>query len=64
MAERGSDKHGPRIDDQMKSEVDGVLKGGHPTRAEESHEPEPMVDDEGVPATDPEADRENEGTAQ
>ncbi|TDQ55282.1 hypothetical protein [Actinorugispora endophytica] len=61
MIQRGSDKHGPKIDDQMKHEVDGVIKGGHPTRAHEEHEPEPMVDDEGVPATDPRASREDEG---
>ncbi|GAA3977372.1 hypothetical protein FOF52_18285 [Thermobifida alba] len=53
--ERGSDKHGPRIDEDLKQEVDGALKSGGPTRAREDREPEPLVDDQGVPATDREA---------
>ncbi|MEY9214164.1 hypothetical protein NI17_021145 [Thermobifida halotolerans] len=55
MEERGSDKHGPRIDEDLKEEIDGVLKSGGPTRAEEWREPEPVVDDQGIPATDREA---------
>ncbi|MBV2365102.1 hypothetical protein ACFPZ0_25195 [Streptomonospora nanhaiensis] len=51
--ERGSDKHGPRIDDQLESEVQGVLRGGKPTRVREELEPEPTVTDDGEPATNP-----------
>ncbi|WP_285758322.1 hypothetical protein [Nocardiopsis ansamitocini] len=58
--QRGSDKHSPRLDDQMSSEIDGVLRSGQPTRVHEDLEPEPLVDDDGIPATDPRADRTNE----
>ncbi|KUP96431.1 hypothetical protein [Thermobifida cellulosilytica] len=58
--ERGSNKHGPRIDEELKHEIDGVLKSGGPTRASEDREPEPLVDDRGVPATDREAVRNEE----
>ncbi|GAB3206592.1 hypothetical protein ACQEU5_09680 [Marinactinospora thermotolerans] len=53
--ERGSDKHGPRIDEQMQEEVQGALKANRPTRADEGREPEPLVNDDGRPATDPQA---------
>ncbi|WP_436775898.1 DUF2795 domain-containing protein [Yinghuangia sp. YIM S09857] len=44
--ERGSDKHGPRLDDAMKAEVEGQVRSGHSTRAEEWHEPEPEGEDQ------------------
>ncbi|GAA3730769.1 hypothetical protein [Salinactinospora qingdaonensis] len=54
--ERGSDKHGPKLDDEMESEIQGVLKGKQPTRADEAREPEPTVTEEGESAiADPEA---------
>ncbi|MDD6791309.1 MAG: hypothetical protein PUE00_04025 [Thermobifida fusca] len=53
--ERGSDKHGPRLDESLKHEIEGALKSGGPTRAHEDREPEPLVGDEGIPATDREA---------
>ncbi|GAA1785932.1 MULTISPECIES: hypothetical protein [Streptomonospora] len=53
--ERGSDKHGPKLDDELESEIQGMLKGNKPTRAEEEREPEPVVTDEGESATDPAA---------
>ncbi|NRQ35028.1 DUF2795 domain-containing protein [Nonomuraea sp. NN258] len=40
--ERGSDKHGPRLDDQQKHETEGMVRGGGTTHAEEWKEPEAM----------------------
>ncbi|MDA8369118.1 MAG: hypothetical protein M0026_04540 [Nocardiopsaceae bacterium] len=56
--ERGSSKHGPRVDDQMAGEIEGVVRSGHPTRAQEGREPEPVVNDDGDPAMAPEAEKE------
>ncbi|MUL40436.1 hypothetical protein FZ103_04450 [Streptomonospora sp. PA3] len=53
--ERGSSKHSPKLDDELEGEIQGMLKGNKPTRAEEDHEPEPIVTDDGAPATDPAA---------
>ncbi|MDF5758696.1 DUF2795 domain-containing protein [Spongiactinospora sp. TRM90649] len=39
--ERGSAKHGPRLDDQQKHESEGIVRGGGATHAEEWKEPEP-----------------------
>jgi hypothetical protein len=44
--QRGSDKHGPRVDDQRKREAEGVVRGGGTTRAQEWNEPEPVRDPE------------------
>jgi hypothetical protein len=43
--ERGSDKHGPRQDDRLKAELNGMLgsAGGH---REEWVDPEPPADDD------------------
>ncbi|HEX5741118.1 MAG TPA: hypothetical protein VFY17_06130 [Pilimelia sp.] len=52
--ERGSTKHGPRLDDEMRHEVDGVIKGGlGGGRAEEYREPEPAGDDQPQPHSMP-----------
>lgn len=40
--ERGSAKHGPRLDEQQKHETEGMVRGGGSTHAEEWKEPEPM----------------------
>jgi Protein of unknown function (DUF2795) len=48
MIERGSDKHGPRMDDQLGHEVEPVIRGDGPSRAEEWHDPDPVGSDEGV----------------
>lgn len=45
MAERGSDKHGSELDDQMKHEAESGLKGTKPSHLEESRETEPFTDD-------------------
>lgn len=54
-AERGSAKHGPRLDDQRKHETEGIIRGGGPTRAEEWTQPEPVrdSDEETVPRGHP-----------
>jgi hypothetical protein len=44
--ERGSDKHNPRLDEEMAHEVAGVVQGGHETRAEEWHSAEPPGEDQ------------------
>jgi hypothetical protein len=43
---RESDQHSPREDDELKSEVQGMLKGGGPTHTEEWADPEPPADDD------------------
>jgi hypothetical protein len=43
--ERSSDKHGPLRDDELKKEVEGMVRSGRPTRAEEWHDPEPIEDE-------------------
>lgn len=48
--ERGSDKHGPRVDEQLRHETEGLVRGGHGTHAEEWKTPEPSA--EGQPDAD------------
>lgn len=47
--ERGSDRHGPRLDDAQKHEVEGLLRSGHSTHAEEWKDPEPAGEDQPEP---------------
>ena len=44
--ERGSDKHGQRVDDAMKGETSGIVHGGHDPRAEEWRSAEPAGEDQ------------------
>lgn len=44
--QRCSDLHSPREDDALKADLQGMLKGGGPTRAEEWADPEPPADDD------------------
>lgn len=44
--ERGSGKHSPREDDQLKHELRGTLQGNRSSRAEEWRDPEPPADDD------------------
>jgi hypothetical protein len=53
MAERGNTTHGPHLDDKMKQETQGAVKGNQPAHAEEWRESEPFPDD-----TDPAEVRE------
>lgn len=43
--ERSSDKHGRVLDEEMKKEVEGMLRAGRPTRAEPWRDPEPVEDE-------------------
>ncbi len=45
MAERGSDKHGPELDEQMKQEAEGGIKGVKPSHREEFRQSEPFTDE-------------------
>jgi hypothetical protein len=49
--ERGSDKHSPRLDDALEHEVEGLVRSGRSTHAEEWTDPEPPGEDQ------PEVDR-------
>ncbi|MEU6096354.1 DUF2795 domain-containing protein [Streptomyces sp. NPDC047079] len=44
--QRGSDRLNVHRDDEMKHELQGLLRSGHPTRSEEWHDPEPSADDD------------------
>ncbi|MFF7352385.1 MULTISPECIES: DUF2795 domain-containing protein [Streptomyces] len=44
--QRGSDRLSVHRDDEMKHELQGMLRSGHPTRVEEWHDPEPAADDD------------------
>ncbi|MGN9757427.1 DUF2795 domain-containing protein [Streptomyces sp. SD31] len=44
--QRGSDRLSVHRDDEMKHELQGLLRSGHPTRTEEWHDPEPSADDD------------------
>lgn len=57
--QRTSDKHGPMLDDEMKQEVEGQVRSGRPTRAEEWHDPEP-IEDENTPEQDELIERRRE----
>ncbi|MDT0264883.1 DUF2795 domain-containing protein [Streptomyces sp. DSM 44915] len=46
MQQRGSDQYSPRRDDEMKHELQGMLRGERPSRAEEWRDPEPAADDD------------------
>jgi hypothetical protein len=48
--ERG-DRHGPRLDEALAHETEGLVRSGHGTRAEEWRDPEPSGEDQ------PDADR-------
>jgi hypothetical protein len=44
--ERGSSKHGPRVDEELEHELEGTVRANRPTRAEEWRDPEPPADDD------------------
>ncbi|EPD67466.1 MULTISPECIES: DUF2795 domain-containing protein [Streptomyces] len=44
--QRGNDRLSVHRDEEMKHELQGLLRSGHPTRAEEWHDPEPVADDD------------------
>ena len=45
-----STKHSPRVDEELEHEIQGMVRGGHSTRAEEWRDPEPVA--EGEPDVD------------
>ena len=63
--ERGSSKHGPRLDDEMEHEVRGMVQGkpGGGGRVEEWHDPEPSGEDQPEVANLPEPDEDRPGGA-
>lgn len=44
--QRGSDRLSAHRDDEMKHELQGLLRSGHPTRTEEWNDPEPSAEDD------------------
>ncbi|MFC8435440.1 DUF2795 domain-containing protein [Streptomyces sp. NPDC057253] len=44
--QRGSDRLSRHRDDEMKHELQGLLRSGHSTRSEEWNDPEPTADDD------------------
>ena len=44
--ERGSDKHGPRMDDALAHEVEGTVSAGRSSRGEAWRDPEPSGEDQ------------------
>lgn len=44
--DRGSTKHGFRLDEQLEHEVEGSMRGGHSTHAQEWKDPEPSGEDQ------------------
>jgi len=64
MAERGSDKHGPALDEEMKHEVQGMVQGRpQPTHVEEWRQTESLDDGEGGTAQTAAADAAEETEA-
>jgi hypothetical protein len=43
--QRGSDKHGPREDEQLQHETEGLVRSGHATHAEQWRDTEPISPD-------------------
>jgi Protein of unknown function (DUF2795) len=46
MSEQRSGKYGPREDEMLAAETEGLVRSGHSTRAEEWRDPEPSAEDE------------------
>ncbi|MDG4863166.1 DUF2795 domain-containing protein [Streptomyces sp. T-3] len=44
--QRGSDRLNVHRDDEMKHQLQGLLRSGHSTRTEEWHDPEPAAEDD------------------
>ncbi|MEU1513434.1 DUF2795 domain-containing protein [Streptomyces sp. NPDC005811] len=44
--QRGSDRLSVHRDEEMKHELRGLLRSGHPTRSAEWHDPEPPAEDD------------------
>lgn len=60
--QRGSDKHGPRKDDALARDFEGMIRGTGPTHPEEWKDPEPLPGDDPVLNTRlPAVDRDDSG---
>ena len=44
--ERGSDKHSPLVDNELKHETEGLIRSGRGTHAQEWKDPEPSGEDQ------------------
>lgn len=55
--ERGSTKHGPRLDDEMVHETEGMLRSGQVNRAEPHRETEAVLPEEDEPLGQPDESR-------
>lgn len=53
IMQRGSEKLSTIRDDEAKHELEGLLRSGHPTHAEEWDDPEPGADDDPEVTTGP-----------
>ena len=51
--QRGSSRLSAHRDEEMKQELQGLIRSGHPTRVEEWHDPEPAADDDPEVTTGP-----------
>ena len=51
--ERGSSKHGPRVDEELSREVSGTVQGTAGSRVEEWRQPEPAGEDQPEATTAP-----------
>jgi hypothetical protein len=51
-----STKHSPRVDEELQHEIQGMVRSGHTTRAEEWRDPEPLAEG------DPDIDADPSGT--
>ncbi|MFL6127814.1 MAG: DUF2795 domain-containing protein [Mycobacteriales bacterium] len=47
--DRGSNKHSPRVDEELGHEAEGMMRAERPTRAQEWKEPEPAGEDQPDP---------------
>ena len=57
--ERGSTKHGPKLDDELQHETEGMIRSGQPNRAEEHRETEAITPEpDEVPADESRYDSE------
>ena len=51
MTDRGSEKHSPRLDDELKAEVQPIIQGHGEAHVEEDLQVESMPDDTDAPET-------------
>lgn len=52
-----SGKHGPKLDEEMRREAEGLMRSGGPTRPQPWNDPEPVDTDTGLDPTSTRIDR-------